>query len=116
MRSARSCCYFVLSTIAGSVDVIGFLGLGGLFITHITGNLAVPAAKLVVDDQAPVSHLLSVPVFIVALTQARLLASRLTACGLLPCGLCSLCSSCFLSHFSPSASAPVRASIRMRQP
>src|SRR5205814_71288 len=25
---------FVLSTIAGSVDVIGFLGMGGLFIAH----------------------------------------------------------------------------------
>ena len=29
----------VLSVIAGSVDVISFLGLGGLFTAHITGNL-----------------------------------------------------------------------------
>ena len=29
---------FVLSMIAGSVDVIGFLELGGLFIAHITGQ------------------------------------------------------------------------------
>jgi hypothetical protein len=36
---------FVLSVIAGSVDVIGFLGLGALFIAHITGNLVVLAAR-----------------------------------------------------------------------
>jgi hypothetical protein len=28
----------VLSMTAGSVDVISFLGLGGLFTAHITGN------------------------------------------------------------------------------
>ena len=33
---------FVLSVIAGSVDVIGFLGLGALFIAHVTGNLVTP--------------------------------------------------------------------------
>jgi uncharacterized membrane protein YoaK (UPF0700 family) len=37
---------FVLSVIAGSVDVIGFLGLGTLFIAHITGNLVILAASL----------------------------------------------------------------------
>jgi uncharacterized membrane protein YoaK (UPF0700 family) len=63
--------------IAGSADPIGFLGLGGLFIAHITGNLVILAAKLVVGGQAPASHLLSVPVFIVALAEARFLASWL---------------------------------------
>ena len=29
---------FLLSVIAGSVDVIGFLGLGGLLTAHVTGN------------------------------------------------------------------------------
>ena len=37
---------FVLSVIAGSVDVIGFLGLGALFIAHITGNLVILAARI----------------------------------------------------------------------
>ena len=36
----------VLSIIAGSVDVICFLGLGGLFAAHITGNLVVLAAHI----------------------------------------------------------------------
>jgi hypothetical protein len=37
---------FVLSVIAGSVDVISFLGLGGLFTAHITGNLVILAAHV----------------------------------------------------------------------
>src|SRR5258706_8253311 len=47
---------FVLSVIAGSADVIGFLGLGGLFIAHITGNLVILAARLVAGEQAPVAQ------------------------------------------------------------
>ena len=53
---------FVLSVIAGSVDVIGFLGLGALFIAHITGNLVVLAAGTAAGEPASVAHLLSVPV------------------------------------------------------
>jgi hypothetical protein len=42
----------VLSVIAGSVDVISFLGLGGLFTAHVTGNLVILAAHLVDGGQA----------------------------------------------------------------
>ena len=68
---------FVLSLIAGSVDVIGFLGLGALFIAHITGNLVVLAARIAAGEHASTAHLLSVPVFIIALSAARLLAATL---------------------------------------
>jgi len=57
----------VLSIIAGSVDAIGFLGLGGLFTAHVTGNLVILAAHLVSDSGAPVAPLLSVPVFVATL-------------------------------------------------
>ncbi len=57
----------VLSVIAGSVDAIGFLGLGGLFTAHVTGNLVILAAHLVSGGAAPVAPMLSVPVFMVAL-------------------------------------------------
>jgi uncharacterized membrane protein YoaK (UPF0700 family) len=53
---------FVLSVIAGSVDVIGFLGLGALFIAHITGNLVILAAKIAAGEHASAAHCLSVPV------------------------------------------------------
>jgi uncharacterized membrane protein YoaK (UPF0700 family) len=35
----------LLSTIVGSVDVIGFLRLGGLLTARITRNLVIPAAQ-----------------------------------------------------------------------
>jgi Zn-dependent protease with chaperone function len=38
---------FLLGVIAGATDIIGFLGLGGLFTAHITGNLVVLAAHIV---------------------------------------------------------------------
>jgi Protein of unknown function (DUF1275) len=68
---------FVLSVIAGSVDVIGFLGLDGLFIAHITGNLVVLAARSVAGEEASVAHSLSVPVFVMALATASLAAAGL---------------------------------------
>jgi uncharacterized membrane protein YoaK (UPF0700 family) len=68
---------FVLSMTAGSTDVIGFLGLGGLFTAHITGNLVVLAAKVVAGETAPVSFLISVPVFIAVLALSKLIAAGL---------------------------------------
>src|SRR5246127_4745313 len=73
---------FVLSVIAGSVDVIGFLGLGALFIAHITGNLVILAARTAAGEHASAAHLLSVPVFIIALMASRLLAATLDRFGI----------------------------------
>src|ERR1700751_3840842 len=68
---------FVLSVIAVSVDVIGFLGLGALFIAHITGNLVVLAARTAAGEPASATHLISVPMFIIVLFATRLLAEAL---------------------------------------
>lgn len=65
------------SVIAGSVDIIGFLGLDGLFTAHITGNLVILAARFLAGGLAPVAQLISVPVFIVALVATRLLVAGL---------------------------------------
>jgi uncharacterized membrane protein YoaK (UPF0700 family) len=71
-----------LSVIAGSVDVISFLGLGGLFTAHITGNLVILAAHVVSGGEAKVAHMLSVPVFMVVLGLTRLLVGGLESIGL----------------------------------
>src|SRR5258708_28153962 len=96
----------VLSIIAGSVDAIGFLGLGGLFTAHVTGNFVILAAHLVSGSGAPFAPMLSVPVFVAALGLTRLLvrAFERTGCAslrpllllqlLLPRGLLVLCISC----------------------
>lgn len=67
----------LLSLIAGSVDIIGFLGLGGLFTAHITGNLVVLAAHVVTGRATPLAPILAVPVFIAVLSLTRLAAGRL---------------------------------------
>lgn len=71
----------VLSIIAGSVDAIGFLGLGGLFTAHVTGNLVILAAHLVSGSGAPVAAMLSVPMFVATLGLTRLLAGALERVG-----------------------------------
>jgi uncharacterized membrane protein YoaK (UPF0700 family) len=57
----------MLSLIAGSVDVISFLGLHGLFVSHITGNLVILAVYMVNVGTAPLALILAVPVFVLAL-------------------------------------------------
>jgi len=75
---------FVLSVIAGSTDIIGFLGLNGLFTAHITGNIVILAAHVVSGDPAIISYILSVPVFMLVLFLTRLLATGVERIGLLP--------------------------------
>jgi uncharacterized membrane protein YoaK (UPF0700 family) len=74
----------VLSVVAGSVDVISFLGLGGLFAAHITGNLVVLAAHLVTGGAASLAPILSVPVFALVLGLTRLAAAALEENGNCP--------------------------------
>ena len=69
----------VLSLVAGSVDAISFLGLGGLFAAHITGNVVILAAHMATGNAAPMAQMLSVPVFMLALLLTRFLAARLEA-------------------------------------
>jgi uncharacterized membrane protein YoaK (UPF0700 family) len=68
--------------IAGSSDVISFLGLGGLFTAHITGNLVILAAHVLSGEPAQAALVLSVPVFVVALALTRLLVGGLESIGL----------------------------------
>ena len=74
---------FLLGMIAGSVDVIGFLGLG-LFTAHITGNLVILAAHIVARSEASPALLISVPVFVVGLALTSIFARALERAGASP--------------------------------
>jgi uncharacterized membrane protein YoaK (UPF0700 family) len=63
IRDAHRDLAFLLSTIAGSVDAITFLGMNGLFAAHITGNLVILASYLLSGNPAIVSKLCALPVF-----------------------------------------------------
>src|SRR5882724_1960061 len=63
----------LLSVIAGTVDVIGFMSLG-LFTAHVTGNLVVIAALVVRGGPPNMAQVLAVPVFIVAVAAVWLIA------------------------------------------
>jgi uncharacterized membrane protein YoaK (UPF0700 family) len=63
----------LLSVIAGSVDVIGYLNLG-LFTAHVTGNLVLIAALLVRGGPPHLIPVLAVPVFIATVAAVWLIA------------------------------------------
>src|ERR1700754_1475487 len=71
----------VLSVTAGSLDVITFLGMGGLFSAQITGNLVVLAAHMSIGVPVRTAVLLAVPVFMAILALTKVLAVRLSATG-----------------------------------
>jgi uncharacterized membrane protein YoaK (UPF0700 family) len=71
----------VLSMVAGSADVISFLGLNGLFVAHITGNLVIIAAHIVTGSPVGIAAAASVPVFVLVLGAVRLFAARLRSRG-----------------------------------
>lgn len=111
---------FVLSVIAGCSDVISFLGLGGLFTAHITGNLVILAAHVVNGEPAQIALLLSVPIFMVALAMTRALVAGLERVGflsllpllllqfLLLAGSLTLCVGAG-PHIDPDATIPIIA-------
>ena len=80
-RAARAL-LIVLSITAGCTDIIGFLGLNGLFTAHITGNLVILAAHIVGGGEAQIAPMLSVPVFIVMVGLTRVMVGGLESIGL----------------------------------
>jgi uncharacterized membrane protein YoaK (UPF0700 family) len=71
----------LLSLTAGAVDAIGFLGVGGLFAAHVTGNLAVLAMHFVSGHFGQVAPLIAVPVFAAAVFAVTLGAGMLARRG-----------------------------------
>jgi uncharacterized membrane protein YoaK (UPF0700 family) len=80
--SATALLPFLLSVAAGATDTTSFLGLDGLFTAHVTGNLVLLAAHIIAGKPFVVSHILALPVFMLALLLTRLLATRLERAGI----------------------------------
>ena len=70
----------LLSVIAGTVDVIGFLSFG-LFTAHVTGNLVVIAALLMRGGPPNMAQVLAVPVFVIAVAGVWATAKALKRSG-----------------------------------
>src|SRR5499433_4602425 len=64
----------LLSVIAGMVDLTGFFTLGHIFTAHVTGNLVVAAADAVHGGPFNVAQALAIPVFMLAVAAAWLIA------------------------------------------
>lgn len=62
----------LLSFNGGFVDTVGFLGLSGLFVAHITGNFVTLGAALVLGSHGILNKILALPEFVAVIALARL--------------------------------------------
>lgn len=56
---------FWMAAIAGFSDVLGFIGINRLFLSHITGNIVVAIAEIIYHSQGVASKIIAIPLFIV---------------------------------------------------
>lgn len=66
-----------LAFVGGFVDAAAFVALGGLFTSHVTGNFVLIGDEIVSGTAGTVAKLAALPVFVVAVGVARLLALAL---------------------------------------
>ena len=72
----------LLSFNGGFVDTAGFLGLQGLFTSHVTGNFVTLGATLVMGTHGVLAKILALPEFVIVVALARLAGSTLQARGI----------------------------------
>ena len=75
----RSAVAALLSFNGGFVDTVGFLGLSGLFVAHVTGNFVTLGAALVLGSHGILNKILALPEFIAVIVAARLVGNALRA-------------------------------------
>jgi uncharacterized membrane protein YoaK (UPF0700 family) len=64
----------MLSIVAGMVDLTGFYTLGNVFTAHVTGNLVVAMAALVVGEPLRWAQAAAIPIFMLAVAAVWLIA------------------------------------------
>src|SRR5262249_40918629 len=69
----------LLSFNGGFVDTVGFLGLSGLFVAHVTGNFVTLGAALVLGSHGILNKILALPEFIAVIVAARRFGHALRA-------------------------------------
>lgn len=68
----------------GFVDTAGFLGLQGLFTSHVTGNFVTLAASLVLGTTGALAKMLAIPTFIASVVAIQIADNRLNDAGIRP--------------------------------
>ena len=72
----------LLSFNGGFVDTVGFLGLSGLFVAHVTGNFVTLGAALVLGSHGILNKVLALPEFIAVIVVARIAGGVLRRRGM----------------------------------
>lgn len=71
-----------LSFVSGFADTVGFLGLGGVFVAHVTGNFVLAGASLVrLTNDGVIVKLATFPVFALAVAATYFASCALAARG-----------------------------------
>lgn len=91
-----------LSFVAGFVDAAVFIALTGLFTAHVTGNFVLIGAELVSTSAGVFAKLLALPVFILAVAVARLVALAVERRGSHPLRTLLLIEAVLLAAFAVS--------------
>jgi uncharacterized membrane protein YoaK (UPF0700 family) len=105
----------LLSFNGGFVDTVGFLGLQGLFVAHVTGNFVTLGAALVQGSHGIVGKILALPEFIVVIALARLAGTGCVRASFRCCEPCSWPRSFCWPAFSRSRPAADRFRMPIRR-
>lgn len=100
---------YILSFIAGYVDVIGFISLFGLFTAHVTGNFIMIGVDITGHAPGLLAKLLALPAFVLAVAATRMAEVRIARTGRSPVAPLLLAEAVLLALFMAASlhAAPV---------